>query len=50
MRQVLGPGVLGGPEGSGGGGGVRGDRDGEHMQIHGCFISMYDKTHYNIVK
>ena len=26
-----------------------GDRDGEHMQIHGWFISMYDKTHYNIV-
>ena len=25
-----------------------GDRDGEHMQTHGCFISMYDKIHYNI--
>ena len=30
-------------EGAGGEGGGRGDRDGEHMQIHG-------KTHYNIVK
>ena len=27
-----------------------GDRDGEHMYIHGWFISMYDKTHYSIVK
>ena len=35
------------PEGSGGEGGGRGDRDGEHMWIHGWFISMYDKTHYN---
>ena len=34
-------------EGSGGEGGGRGDWDGEHMQIHGCFISMYDKIHYN---
>ena len=23
-----------------------GVRDGEHMQTHGCFISMYDKIHY----
>ena len=22
-------------------------RDGEHMYTHGCFISMYDKIHYN---
>ena len=35
-------------EGSGGEGGGRGDRDGEHMQTHGCVISMYDKIHYNI--
>ena len=27
-----------------------GDRDGEYMCIHGWFMSMYDKTHYNIVK
>ena len=27
-----------------------GDRDGEYMYIHGWFMSMYDKTHYNIVK
>ena len=32
MRQVLGPGVhWEDPEGSGGEGGGRGDRDGEHM-------------------
>ena len=35
------------PEGSGGEGGGRGDRDGEYMYIHGWFISMYDKSHYN---
>ena len=33
-------------EGAGGEGGGRGDWDGEHMQTHGCFISMYDKIHY----
>ena len=51
MRQVLGPGALGRPSGirSGEGGG-RGDRDGEYMYIHGWFMSMYDKNHYNIVK
>ena len=38
------------PEGSGGEGGGRGDWDGEHMYIHGWFMSMYDKNHYNIVK
>ena len=38
------------PEGSGGDGGGRGDRDGEYMYIHGWFMSMYDKNHYNIVK
>ena len=37
-------------EGSGGEGGGRGGQDGEHMKIHGCFISMYDKIHYNIKK
>ena len=31
---------------SGGEGGGSGDRDGEHMVTHGCFISMYDKIHY----
>ena len=31
MRQALGPGALGRPRGSGGEGGGRGDRDGEHM-------------------
>ena len=38
------------PEGSGGEGGGRGDRDGEYMYIHGWFMSMYDKNHYSIVK
>ena len=38
------------PEGSGGEGGGRGDRDGEYICIHGWFMSMYDKNHYNIVK
>ena len=38
------------PEGSGGEGGGRGDRDGEYMYIHGWFMSMYDKNHHNIVK
>ena len=37
-------------EGSGGEGGGRGDQDGEHMYIHGWFMLMYDKNHYNIVK
>ena len=34
-------------EGSVGKGGGKGDRDGEHMWTQGCFISMYDKIHYN---
>ena len=38
------------PEGWDGEGGGRGDRDGEHMYIHGWFMSMYGKNHYNIVK
>ena len=37
------------PEGWDGEGGGRGVQDGEHMNIHGWFISMYGKTHYNIV-
>ena len=38
------------PEGSGGEGGGRGDRDGEYMYIHGWFMPMYGKNHYSIVK
>ena len=38
------------PEGLGGEGGGRGDRDGEYMYIQGWFMSIYDKTHYNTVK
>ena len=34
--------------GAGGEGGGRGDRDGEHMETHGCFIPMYDKIHYKL--
>ena len=36
-------------EESGGEGGGTGDWDGEYMYIHGWFMSMYDKNHYNIV-
>ena len=46
MRQVLGPGALGKPRGSGWRGRPEGDQDGEHMKTYGCFISMYDKIHY----
>ena len=28
----------------------RGLQDGEHMYAHGWFMSMYGKTHYNMVK
>ena len=38
------------PEGWDGEGGGRGIQDGEHMQIHGWFMSMYGKNHYNTVK
>ena len=38
------------PEGWDGEGGGRGVQDGEHMYTHGCFMSMYGKNHYNIVK
>ena len=27
-----------------------GDRDGAYMYLHGWFMSMYDKTHWNAVK
>ena len=29
---------------------VGGDQDGEYMYIHGWFMSMYDKNHYDIVQ
>ena len=38
------------PEGSGGEVGGRGAQDGEHMSLHVWFMSMYDKTHCNVVK
>ena len=38
------------PEGWDGEGGGRGVQDGEHMYTHGCFMSMYGKNHYNIIK
>ena len=31
-------------------GGGREGQDGEHMYIHGWFMSMYGKTHHDIVK
>ena len=34
----------------GGEGGGRGDRDGKYMLIHGWFMSVYGKNHYNTVK
>ena len=37
-------------EESRGEGGGRGDRDGEYMLLHGWFMSMYEKTHCNVVK
>ena len=51
MRQVLGAGVhWDDPEGWDGEGGGRGVQDGEHMWIHGWFMSMYGKNHYSSVK
>ena len=38
------------PEGWDGEGGRRGVQDGEHIYIHGWFMSMYGKNHLNIVK
>ena len=38
------------PEGWDGEGGGRGVQDGEHMYTHGGFMSMYGKSHHNIVK
>ena len=38
------------PEGWDAEGGRRGVQDGEHRYTHGGFMSMYGKTHYNIVK
>ena len=38
------------PEGWGGEGGGRGVQDGGHMYTHGGFMSLYGKTHHNIVK
>ena len=61
MKRIAGPGLMhetgcsglvhwddsGGWDGEGGGMGVL---DGEHMCACGLFISMFGKTHYNIVK
>ena len=38
------------PEGCDGEGGGRRVQDGENMYTHGWFMSVYGKTHYNIVK
>ena len=50
IRQVLRAGALGRPRGIGWKGRWAGGSDGEHMYIHGWFMSMFDKNHYNIVK
>ena len=38
------------PEGWDAGVGGKGIQDGEHRYTHGWFMSIYGKTHYNIVK
>ena len=38
------------PEGWDKEGGGRGVQDGEHIDTHGWFMSMYGNNHYNIVK
>ena len=38
------------PEGWDEEGGGRGVQDGEHIDTHGWFMSMYGKNHYHIVK
>ena len=38
------------PEGCDGEGGGRGIQDGGHMYTHSWFMSMYGKTHHNIIK
>ena len=38
------------PEGWDGEGGGREDQDGEHLYTRAWFMSMYGKTHYNIIK
>ena len=48
--KVLRAGALGWPWGMGWGGRWEGFQDGKHMYTHGWFMSMYGKTHYNIVK
>ena len=48
VKQITSPGWM--HETSARAWGGRGDRDGEYMYIHGWFMSVYDKNHYNIVK
>ena len=48
--RVLRTGAQDDPEGWDGEGGGKGVQDGEHMYTHGWFMSMYGKTHYNMVK
>ena len=60
MKQIANPGLMheigcsrlvhwDDPEGWDGEGGGTGVQDGEHVYIHGWFMSMYGKNHYNIV-
>ena len=61
MKQITGPGLMhetghsgpvywDDPEGWGGEGCGMGVQDGGHMYTHDLFMSMYGKSHYNIVK
>ena len=49
-NRALKAGALGQPEGWDEEGGGRGVQDEGHMYTHGWFMSMYGKSHYNIVK
>ena len=61
MKQITSPGLMhetgcsglvhwDGPEGWDGVGYWKGVQDGDHMCNRGGFMSMYGKTHYNIVR
>ena len=50
MHEIVGMVHWDDPEGWDVEGGGRGAQDGEHLYTHGWLMSMYGKTHYNIVK
>ena len=49
-NRALKAGALGQPEGWDEEGGGNGFQDGGHMYIHGWFMSIYGKNHYNAIK